>query len=453
MAVKIVTSNGQTVQSFEDWKNGGKSSGGGQQASSYSGPQIVTISGQPVQSFEEWRQNRTSGVTPGGDSAIMDWMDRYNRVMQGVSAYDKKRKGGFTRDASGGFGSEIDSLIADYDGIERYAADYGFRDAQKYLVQLKKLQNSIQGINDNFSQFEDEDAYNRYLEYWKDQEEKRNLDLDAYSREIAALEQQLEDYTPEFNWEEDKYHDLNPQQVADAEINRLQEEIDRRKRYLAQAQRIQKKDEFSAVANPESEKYDAAFDSKSGYVSTEQDGKLQRMMSQYSMGYDDLTYEYINNQNGIRDTIKQKASAYKNGETPFEAKGYDYMTEDEVGLYNYYYSMGGKNSAQAYLDTIQEDLNQRKAAGMYQQMEGKTGAELVFGVEAGLDQFKSGIKGAVRAVKGDDSYVAAAQGARGGEAVVCRCRGALRGYRLSGSPAQRRAACMAGRCLSGTGWL
>ena len=137
MAVKIVTSNGQTVQSFEDWKNGGKSPNGSQQAASYSGPQIVSSSGQTIQSFEEWRQNRTSGVTPGGDSAIMDWMDRYNRVMQGVSSYEKKRNGGFTQDASGGFGSEIDSLIADYDGIERYAADYGFRygichDAQRF---------------------------------------------------------------------------------------------------------------------------------------------------------------------------------------------------------------------------------------------------------------------------------------------------------------------------------
>lgn len=334
-------------------------------------------------------------------STVVNWMDRYNRVMQGVSAYDKKRNGGYTQDASGGFGTEIDSLIADFENIKGYAADYGFMNSGNYLDRLKQLQNSIQGINDNFSQFEDEDAYNRYMEYWKDQEKKKNLDLDAYSREIAALEQQLEDYDPQIDW-------TNPteRKQYDAGLKELEDEINRRKQYLAQAQRIQKKDNLSAVANPESEKYDASFDSKSGYVSTEQDGKLQRLMSQYSMGYDDLTYEYINNQNGIRDEIKHKASAYSKGETPFEEKGYDYMTEDEVGLYNYYYSMGGKKSAEAYLETIQEDLNQRKAAGMYQQMEGKTGAEMVFGVEAGLDQFKSGIKGAVRAVKGDDSYVA-----------------------------------------------
>ena len=399
----MATNKGYSIRNFEEWKNGGQNGGSSQttaNSNTFGEPQHTTSNKYSVQSFEEWRQNRTSGVTPGGDSAIMDWMDRYNRVMQGVSIYDKKRNGGFTQDASGGFGSEIDSLIADYDGIEGYASEYGFRDAQKYLVQLKKLQNSIGKINDSFSQFEDEDDYNRYMEYWRDQEEKKNLDLDAYSREIAQLEQQLEDYDPQIDWT-----DTNQRKQYDKGLQELEDEINRRKQYLAQAQRIQKKDNLSAVANPESEKYDAAFDSKSGYVSTEQDGKLQRMMSQYSMGYDDLTYEYINNQNGIRDTIKQKAGAYKKGETPFEAKGYDYMTEDEVGLYNYYYSMGGKDSAEAYLDTIQKDLLDRKATGIYEPIKGKTGAELVFGVEAGLDQFKSGIKGAVRAVKGDDSYV------------------------------------------------
>lgn len=386
----MATNKGYSVQDFEKWRNGGKS-GGSSQAATTTGTSEITQSQTSnkysMQSFEEWRQKR--------DTDTSDWLNRYNQVMQGVSTYDKKRNGGYTRDASGGFASEIDALLSEYEGIQQYET------TRKYFDSLTELKTSIGAINESFSQFEDESAFDQYMAYWKDQEEKKNLDLDAYSREIATLEQQLEDYDPQIDWT-----DTNQRKQYDAGLKELEDEINRRKQYLAQAQRIQKKDAFSSVADPESERYDAAFDSKSGYVSTEQDGKLQRMMSQYSMGYDDLTYEYINNQNGIRDTIKQKAGAYKKGETPFEAKGYDYMTEDEVGLYNYYYSMGGKKSAEAYLDTIQEDLNQRKAAGMYQQMEGKTGAELVFGVEAGLDQFKGGIKGAVRAVKGDDSYVA-----------------------------------------------
>ena len=342
------------------------------------------------------QKDRVSGMERlHADDTVNDWLNRYNRVIQGITRSEQKRNGGFTHDADSVYGAEIDALLSGYDGIKNHS------EIRQYYDSLTELKKSLSAINESFSQFEDESAFDQYMAYWKDQEEKRNLDLDAYSREIAALEQQLEDYDPQIDWT-----DTNQRKQYDKGLQELEDEINRRKQYLAQAQRIQKKDDFSAVANPESEKYDAAFDSKSGYVSTEQDGKLQRMLSQYSMGYDDLTYEYINNQNGIRDTIKQKAGAYKKGETPFEAKGYDYMTEDEVGLYNYYYSMGGKASAEAYLDTIQEDLNRRKATGMYQQMEGKTGAELVFGVEAGLDQFKGGIKGAVRAVKGDHSYVA-----------------------------------------------
>ena len=349
-----------------------------------------------MQEIYQAQKDRVSGMERlHADDTVNDWLNRYNRVMQGITRSEQKRNGGFTHDADSVYGAEIDALLSGYDGIKNHS------EIRQYYDSLTELKNSLSAINESMAQFEDENAFDQYMAYWKDQEEKRNLDLDAYSRDISALEQQLDEYDAGIDWT-----DTNQRKKADKEIARMQEEIDRRKQYLAQPQRIQKKEDFSAVANPESDKYDAAFESKSGYVSTEQDGKLQRMMSQYSMGFDDLTYEYINNQNGIRDAIKQKAGAYKKGETPYEAKGYDYMTEDEVGLYNYYYSMGGKKSAEAYLETIQEDLNQRKAAGMYQKMEGKTGAELVFGVEAGLDQFKGGIKGAVRAVKGDDSYVA-----------------------------------------------
>lgn len=54
-------------------------------------------------------------------NAVNDWATRFNNAMQGVSDYDQKRNGGFTRDASGGFSSEINALIADFDNIKDYA--------------------------------------------------------------------------------------------------------------------------------------------------------------------------------------------------------------------------------------------------------------------------------------------------------------------------------------------
>lgn len=107
------------------------------------------------------------------ESSVTNWVNRYNSVMQGVSEYDKKRNGGFTRDASGGFGKEIEALLSEYDKIKEYAWYYGFDNSREYADQLKQLRDSIGQINENFSQFEDEDDYNRYMAYWQDQEAKR----------------------------------------------------------------------------------------------------------------------------------------------------------------------------------------------------------------------------------------------------------------------------------------
>ena len=60
------------------------------------------------------------------------------------------------------------------------------------------------------------------------------------------------------------------------------------------------------------------FRDYSRYVSTETDNLWDKAWSQYSMGYNDLTYEYINNHNGIRDEISSKGRAY-NSDTKAES--------------------------------------------------------------------------------------------------------------------------------------
>ena len=104
------------------------------------------------------------------------------------------------------------------------------------------------------------------------------------------------------------------------------------------------------------------FQNYSQYVSTEADNWWDKAWSQYSMGYDDLTYEYINNQNGIRDEISGKGRAYRSdtkAESSFEENHYDYMTEDEVAVYNYYYAKDGKERAEEYLASIGSILEAR----------------------------------------------------------------------------------------------
>ena len=113
----------------------------------------------------------------------------------------------------------------------------------------------------------------------------------------------------------------------------------------------------------ESVKYNPDFKSGSGYASTKSDGLWEQMWSQYGMGYGDLTYEYINNQDGIRDEISSKSRSYradtKDSKSTYEENHYDYMTSDEVSIYNYYYSKYGKKKAEDYLASIAGTLEQR----------------------------------------------------------------------------------------------
>ena len=151
------------------------------------------------------------------------------------------------------------------------------------------------------------------------------------------------------------------------------------------------------------------FKTKSGYISTKSDGFWDKLSSKYGMGYTDLQYEYINNQNNIRDEISQRAMSWgsDNGKTTssYEEKALDYMTDDEVSVYNYYYQTEGKDKAEEFLDAIAESLNARKAGKDFTSLEGKTAKEILYGVEAGTNQFKQGVKNLGKMITGSEDYI------------------------------------------------
>lgn len=347
-------------------------------------------------SFTDWSNRRRIESA----SSLKDWADTSSSFIKDMqerskSWYDEKE-----------YKSRFDNfsiLLAQADNWRKQY--WGNQDAISYIDSVVSAitdsKNFLTSSRKYYSQWKTEDDYKSFLNKLKEYEDKKNLDLDAYSRETSELEQKLKNYSPDFDWT-----DATQRKQYDSGLKELEDEISRRREYLSDAQRIQKKDALFSVADPNSAQYDSSFANKSGYVSTELDGTLRRMSSQYGMGYGDLTYEYINNQNGIRDKILQNARATSAHETPFERNAYDLMNEDEVMLYNYYYATGGKASAEAFLDVIQDDLNQRKADAIYLPLQGKTFSELAFGIGAGVDQFQTGIEGAIRGIVGDESYVA-----------------------------------------------
>ena len=151
------------------------------------------------------------------------------------------------------------------------------------------------------------------------------------------------------------------------------------------------------------------FKAKSGYVGTKAESFWDKLSSKYGLGYTDLQYEYINNQNGIRDEIAQKARSWGSdtGKTSssYEENALDYMKPDEIAVYNYYYHTKGKEKAQEFLDALAETLSARKAGKEFTNIQGKTAKEIAYGVVGGAEQFEQGVKNLGNMIVGKDDYI------------------------------------------------
>ena len=122
------------------------------------------------------------------------------------------------------------------------------------------------------------------------------------------------------------------------------------------------------------------FLKNSGYVSTAADDWWSKATSQFNLGYSDLTYEYINNQNGIRDTIRRAAINTNYGMDDYDR--YDHLTEEEISTYNYLYNTQGKETAEEYLKTLKITLNGRKMDQFAQNVSEFTGKNIGTGIAA-----------------------------------------------------------------------
>lgn len=102
---------------------------------------------------------------------------------------------------------------------------------------------------------------------------------------------------------------------------------------------------------------------------------------------DDTRYEYINDIDNAR---------YRNEHTtdpsgaPVALRRYQYLTEDEIKIYNYLYASQGKEAADRFLEDMGPALTERQGTAQYEKL-GALGKALYW-IPAGLDQFGSGIR-------------------------------------------------------------
>lgn len=105
------------------------------------------------------------------------------------------------------------------------------------------------------------------------------------------------------------------------------------------------------------------FEKQSQYKSTKSDAWHRGLTTQYGLGFEDITYEYINNVDGTREKINDKARTFGkdtgDNASSQEKKGYDRLREEEIAVYNYIYSTEGKKKAQEFLDSMETTLTKR----------------------------------------------------------------------------------------------
>ena len=314
---------------------------------------------------------------------------------------------------------KLGDLSARYDEIRGWLYQNKSRLDEESYNSLAGLEGSFSALKKHYSQWENQKEYDDAIAAQKDYEEKKNLDIDAAEQEIRDYEAaykayQLRDDYDYYTEEErqaaiDRYmahfekYGVDPNAYThhrDRDLA-LAEAINGRRAYIQQAKRLQEGIRLASVTGNDD------FKANSGYVSTEVDSVWDKLWSEYGMGYGDMTYEYINGDEEFRSKVRRKHEVYASGhgDSKYEERGYDYMDENEIAIYNYYYAKDGKEAAEKYLDSIQESLNLDKATSMYSDMEGKTFQELLFGVSAGLDQFESGMKGLWNAAIGNEEYI------------------------------------------------
>ena len=203
-----------------------------------------------------------------------------------------------------------------------------------------------------------------------------NYDTEAGKKKIEQYEDNLSDLYERQNAVDEKIASFNGTAIYDGIIEVGRTDVDERKALLNEKISMKLKDTEKGLsdklndervmlkaANKSLDRFEHQatsapdFADKSGYVSTKYDPVADRhdylYNNEFSMGYGDLTYEYINNQNGVRDEILGHVN---DGGRAYSDFGYEYMTPEQVSIYNYYYATEGREKAEQYLSLIADEL-------------------------------------------------------------------------------------------------
>lgn len=164
-------------------------------------------------------------------------------------------------------------------------------------------------------------------------------DVNAGKAKLSELRKKLESsknqWESDLNSETNMWTDDHAFQSYKRQNEELKSQILKLERELNQAERFQKAKSYDVYR----EEQDFADFSKAGSSK-----KKSKGFSFFEQGDD--RYDYINNIDDYRNTAKAVVSDDNSDNGYYE---YDFMSNDEIGIYNYLYAKQGKEAADEYL--------------------------------------------------------------------------------------------------------
>lgn len=316
-----------------------------------------------------------------------------------------------------GSGNTVESVLGRFSGrggIEAIKSPDSWSSAGDAELGLKAWSGQLDGYEKKLTELSGDIANTENRLKSLQTTAKTAEDAAAYDELYAGYEKMIADYNGvvnDFNRVQDKYSagveryrdilsgGMERAETAAAEAKRLEDENSRLQR---QANLIRIYEMSGTSPSSAAAPIEAQIEQNARRIQELQAEESRNKMQYYSSlalmeDYADLSapgkvtgdsrYDYINDIDSAR---------YRNEHTtdpsgaPVALRRYQYLTEDEIKIYNYLYASQGKDAADRFLEDMGPALTERQGAAQYEEL-GALGKALYW-IPAGLDQFGSGIR-------------------------------------------------------------
>lgn len=299
-----------------------------------------------------------------------------------------------------------------------------YNELKSYLdsarLSLNSIEYSFKDKADYFSRFETEEDYNKEVKAIEEDEKIKTYDTKAGRKELTELQGILAEaeklapydtsgtntsnaefgYTVTLPYDDSKLK-AYLKKYGYSDINKLRADVSNKKAYLNRAEYVQKgiKLQGDALTAEDFDKY--AQQGADIENPTFEDISDDTAIFGWRPFGEDINNPVAYTREYYDDYLKATLGTVVNGGSYEQNWGinslYMEMEEEEVGIYNYYLAkekegLVPEGTADEFLKSLEQTLENRKAQKTFLDLENETAAEMIFAASAGIDQFVSGVK-------------------------------------------------------------